>query len=146
MRYCTVWKCILHESVHTVCVNIAQNARWYTGRLSDTIAAILPCTALCLQPKRSHILYVQYTIVSSCFFNAIFYCKRVYLTLGKVHTVCANIAQKSRWYTGVFSDVIAAILPYTAHSLQLKCSSKLYVQYTSDSICFFNAIFYCLEV
>ena len=46
----TVSKCILHgksaNRVHTVCSYIARNARWFTGVLSDDIAAILPCTAL----------------------------------------------------------------------------------------------------
>ena len=37
--------------VHTVCVCIAENARWKTGVLSEDIAAILLCTALYLQPK-----------------------------------------------------------------------------------------------
>ena len=85
--HCTVKQRILHEksaySVKTVCFYIAQNARWITGVLADDIAAILPCTALYVQPKCSHTLHVQYTKVSNCFFPIILYCKQVYFTWGK---------------------------------------------------------------
>merc|ERR1712015_128187 len=53
------------------------------GVLSHDIAAILPCTALYVQPKCSQTLHVQYTRVSSCFFTIIFYCKQVYFTWEK---------------------------------------------------------------
>merc|ERR1712015_332341 len=53
------------------------------GVLSHDIAAILPGTALYVQPKCSHTLYVQYTRVSSCFFTIILYCKQVYFTWEK---------------------------------------------------------------
>merc|ERR1711911_134232 len=90
--YCTVSNCILHGksaySVHTMCSYIAQNARRITGVLSNDIAAILPCTALYVQPKCSQTLHVQYTRVSSCFFTIILYCKQVYFDMGKVHTLC----------------------------------------------------------
>ena len=56
--------------------------RWITGVSSDDIAAIMPCTALYVQPC-SHTLYVQYTRVSSCFFTIILYCKQAYLTWEK---------------------------------------------------------------
>ena len=85
--YCTGRQHILHEksaySVHTVCSYIAQNVRWITGVLSNDIAAILPCTALYVQPKCSHTLDVQYTRVSSCFFTMILYCQQVYFTWEK---------------------------------------------------------------
>ena len=79
--HCTVRQRILYGksaySVHSVCSYIAQNVRWITGVLSNDIAAILPCTALYVQPKRTHTLHVQYTSVSSCFFTIILYCKQV---------------------------------------------------------------------
>merc|ERR1711911_74441 len=85
--YCTVSKFILHGkswySVHTVCSYIAQNVLCITSVLSNDIAAILPCTALYVQSKCRHTLYVQYTRVSSCFFNTILYCKQVYFTWEK---------------------------------------------------------------
>ena len=43
------------------------NERWIITVLSDDSVAILPCTAIYNQPKFSLSLYVQYTIVSSCF-------------------------------------------------------------------------------
>ena len=73
--------------VHSVSTYITQNVRWNTGVLSDDIFAILPCTALYLQPKYSHKLYVQYTSDSSCFFNAIFYCLVVYFTWKRAYGV-----------------------------------------------------------
>ena len=85
--FCNVSKRILHGkcgfSVQTVCSYIAQNFCWITGVLSNEIAAILPCTALYVQPKCSHTLHVQYTRVSSCFFIIILYCKQVYFTWEK---------------------------------------------------------------
>ena len=47
----------------------------------DDVAAILSCTEPYLQPKCSHALYVQYTRVSSCFFNAILKCKPMHFSL-----------------------------------------------------------------
>ena len=73
-------------SVHSVCSYIAENARWITGVLSEDILAILPCTALYMNPKCSHTPYVQYTRVSCSFFNAIWYCKQVYF---KGKSVCS---------------------------------------------------------
>ena len=85
--YCTVSKFILHGksgySVHTVCSYIAQNVLCITSVLSNDIAAILPCTALYVQPKFSHTLYVQYTRVSRFFFTIILYCKTAYYTWEK---------------------------------------------------------------
>ena len=65
---------------HLLCSYIAQNARWITGVLSDDNAAILPCTALYLQPKYSWTVCFQYTRVSRCFSTIILYCKQVYFT------------------------------------------------------------------
>jgi len=85
--YCTVSKCILHGKsgyiVHTVCSYIAQNVRWITGLLSNDIAAILPFTALYLQPKYSWTVCFQYTRVSNCFFNTTLYFKTAYFTWEK---------------------------------------------------------------
>merc|ERR1711911_39596 len=82
--YCTSSRCILHGksgySVHSVCSYIAQNVLCITSVLSNDIAAILPCTALYVQPKCSHTPYVQYTRVSSCFNAIILYCKQVLFT------------------------------------------------------------------
>merc|ERR1711911_46894 len=82
--YFTVSMCILHgksaNSVHTVCSYIAQNVSCITGILSNDIAAILPCTAVYLQPKYSRTVCFQYTRVSNCFFTIILYCKQVYFT------------------------------------------------------------------
>ena len=112
-----------------MCSYIALNTRWITGVLSDDIAAILPCTALYLQPKCSRTLYFQYTNVSNSFFNTTLYCKQAYFTLEK-RVQCAY---------GVFlSDDIAAILPCTAIYVQPKRSHTLHVQYTRVSNCFFN--------
>merc|ERR1711911_90337 len=98
--YFTVSKYILYlksgYSVHTVCSYIAENACCITGVLFDYIKAILPCTALYVQPKRSHTLHVQYTRLSSCFFTIILYCKQAYFTWEKwvqCVTVCSNIAE-----------------------------------------------------
>merc|ERR1711911_204615 len=85
--HCSVRQRILHGksgySVHTVCSYIAQNVRSITGVLSNDIAAILPCTALYVQSKCKHTLYVQYTRVSRFFFTIILYCKQVYFTWEK---------------------------------------------------------------
>ena len=67
----------------TVCSFIAENACCITGVLSDDIKAILPCTALYVQPKRSHTLHVQYIRVSNFIFNTILYCKQAYFTCVK---------------------------------------------------------------
>ena len=66
--------------MRTVCAYITKNARWKSGVLSENILAILTFRALYLQRKCSHALYVQYTRVSSCFFNAILHCRQVYFT------------------------------------------------------------------
>ena len=80
----TISKRILHGksgySVHTVCSYIAQNVSWITGFFSNDIAAILPCTLLYVYTKCSHIIHIQYTKVSSCFFTIILYSKQVYFT------------------------------------------------------------------
>merc|ERR1711911_413367 len=80
--YCTVSTCILDGksaySVHTVCSYIAQNVLCIASVLSYDIAAILPCTALYLQPNYSRTVCFQYTRVSNCFFNTILYCKTAY--------------------------------------------------------------------
>ena len=85
--YCTVSKCVLHRksayTVHTVLSYIAQNARCITGVLYHDIAAILPCTALFVQPKCTHTLHVQHNRVSNCFFNTTLYCKQAYFTWEK---------------------------------------------------------------
>ena len=85
--YCTVCKWILHGkkaySVHTVCSCIAQNVRWITVVLSNDIAAILPCTALYVQPKCNQTLNFQYIRVSNFIFNTILYCKQAYFTCEK---------------------------------------------------------------
>ena len=85
--YCTLSECVLHRksahTVHTVLSYIAQNARWITGVLYHDMAAILPCTALFVQPKCTLALHVQRTRVSSWFFTIIMYCKQVYFTWEK---------------------------------------------------------------
>ena len=101
--YCTVSKCILHGksayTVLTVCSYIAQNARSITGVLYHDIAAILPCTALFVQPKCTHTLHVQHTRVSNCFSNTTLYCMQAYFTWKK-RVQCAYgvsyIAQNAR--------------------------------------------------
>merc|ERR1711911_464630 len=82
--YCTVRQRIIHGksgySVHSVCSYIAQNVLCITSVLSNDIAAILPCTALYLQPNYGRTVCFQYTRVSNCFFTIILYCKHVYFT------------------------------------------------------------------
>ena len=81
-----VSKCIWHGKSACSVRFIAENARWNTGVLSEDIVAILPCTALYMNPKCSHTPYVQYTRVSCSFFKAIWYCKQVYF---KGKSVCS---------------------------------------------------------
>ena len=85
--YCTVSKCVLHRksvyTVHTVFSYIAEKARCITGVLYHDIAAILPCTALFVQPKCTYTLHVHDTRVLSWFFTIILYCKQAYFTWEK---------------------------------------------------------------
>ena len=123
--YCTVSKCVLHRksayTVHSVCSYIAQNARWITAVLYHDIAAILPCTALYLQPNCSRTLYVQYTRVSKCFFKTKLYCMQAHFTWEKC-TQCTYdffcIEQNEQWTTGILSNDIVNILQCTALYLQ----------------------------
>ena len=64
---------------------------WNTGVLSNDIVAILPCTAIHLQPKCSNAFYVQWMWVSSCFFNIILLYKQVYFTLMKCKKCAYNV-------------------------------------------------------
>ena len=129
-----------------VCSCIAQNVPWIAGVLSNDIAAILPCTALYVQPKCSHTLNFNiqefqvsfsplYCTVSKCILHG----KSAY----SVHTVCSYIAQNARWITGLLSNNIAAILPCTTLYLQPKYSRTVCFQYTRVSNCFFNTTLYC---
>ena len=74
-------------------------------------------------------------IVSKCILHG----KSAY----SVHTVCFSIAQNVRWITGLLSNDIAAIRPYTALYLQPICGRTLYIQYTRVLNCFFNTTLYC---
>ena len=89
--HCTVRKRILHGksayTVHTVCSYIAQNAHWITGVLYHDYAAILPCTALFVQPKCTDTLHVQHTRVSNCFLKHYIVLEASVFYMGKVGTV-----------------------------------------------------------
>ena len=67
--------------VCAVCFKIAENEHCQTCVLSEDIAAFLLCTALYLNPKRIHALYVQYKRVSNIVFNAIINFQQVYFNL-----------------------------------------------------------------
>ena len=108
-QHCTVSKCVLHRksayTVHSVCCYIAQNARCITGVLYHDIAAILPCTALFVQPKCTHTLHVQHNRVSNCFFNTTLYCKQAYFTWEKctqfayvVFSKCTECAMNNGYF------------------------------------------------
>ena len=104
--------------LNSKCAYIAQNARWITSVLSDDIDAILPCTAIYNQPKFSLALYVQYTIVSSCFLTL--YCTvSKYILHGKVHIVFLQFALTLHWMrdkTKVFYPTIYQRSCHVPHS------------------------------
>ena len=100
--YCRLSNCNKHRK------------HWNAIDLSDDIAAILPNTALYLHPKCSHILYIQYTRVWSCFFQRYIVVQATVMYIEKLYTLCSYIEAKARWRRSVLSDDISTILPYKA--------------------------------
>merc|ERR1711911_536851 len=139
--YCTLRQSILHGktaySVHTMCSYIAQKARRITGVLSNDIAAILPCTALYVQPKcKIHSIFniqefqaafsLLYCTVSKCILHG----KIAY----SVHTMCSYIAQNARRITRVSSYFFTIILysktEYFTWEKSIKCAYDVFLHCT----------------
>ena len=101
------------QKYNTVHVCIVQNARWNTNVLSLNIAAILPCTSLYLHPivAMHSMLHMQEI---ELLFQHDIVVRATICSLGKLFTICAYIAQISRWNKCVLFHDIAAILLYTA--------------------------------
>ena len=110
-----------------------QCGNWITGVFSHDIAAILPFTALYVQPKCSHTICVQYTIFKQVFFDTTLYCKTAYFTWKNwvqcaygVFLHCTECALNNGCFIQRYcSDpAMYGTLPAAQHSLYWTCNTS----------------------